>query len=251
MNVDNAHILFQAVLQSDQEPANNASVTAIGSSTITCAANHGFVVGDLVVLAGSDANLGTIRLITSLATNVLTVTGVLTSESSPTGVTLHKFGVQTSAGAIGVSTTGDLVALTSSTFDFTTLGVVKNDAIYLGGEADATHFDDDKNNGWKIVHSVSANRLVISYSKENMTTLATGHSKTIQIFIGDRTRDRDGDNSNERCYLIGRTLGRRRKPAGGQFMFPDHQYVQGALANTMTLTLSHCRFPHDCLWFCR
>ena len=246
LNDANIDVALAAALQSLKEVKNEKDVTAIGTNTVTVGSSHGFVVGDLVAIQGSSANLGVIREVTAVASSTVTVSGVLTSESSPSGVTLAKVGAQAPANDIAVSTTGNFARYTSTAFDFTRLGLVEDETFIVGGDG-TTGMDEDANNGIKKVQSVSANALVVKFSETAMVT-ESAVSNVVQFITGDRIRERD-DAIAEKCFAVTRTMGKRSDGSGGVFNFPDHQYVLGAFLNTIGITAGTTGFPTSAFGF--
>lgn len=185
-----------------------------------------FAADDIIFAAGfSDANNG--RHVVSAATATSVTVASLTDEVPAATASIRKVGVTTAAGDIEVDATGSLPALTSTTYDFTTLGVVPGGWIFIGGDLSTTAFTGANNNGFARVRSVAANRLELDKTQNTMTTEA-GAAATVEIYVGDLIRN-ENDPSLIKCrsYQFERYL----STAG-------FEYVKGCVPNTLTMNVS-------------
>jgi hypothetical protein len=194
-----------------------------------------FAAGDLVFASGFDdaANNG-LKRVTSAAAASLTVAEDLVDDSSPAaGHKLVKVGFQGAAGDIDVDASGSRPKLTSTTFDFQTLGVVPGEYIYVGGDSAATAFSNAANNGFARVFSVAATELVIDKSENTMVTEAST-TETIQLFIGRALKNETGSLIKRRTYQLERQLG---APDDSQPAQIQAQYIVGAVPSEFELSL--------------
>lgn len=193
-----------------------------------------FAVGDLVNVAGfsNAANNGLFR-ISAVATSTIdlqdadgTLTAaVLVDEAASSAVSVVQVGFESAAGDVDVDTTGSRPALTSTTLDFTTLGLTVGEFIFIGGDQTATQFATTANNGFVRVRSIAANRL--EFDKTD-TTMATEANTTllIQIFLGRVLKNEVGTLIKRRTYQFERQLGAPDDASPSQI---QSEYLVGAL----------------------
>jgi len=201
------------------------------------ASTTGFVVGSLIrgfkfTNAANNA-LNVVTVVTS-STAVEVATGLLVAEAAPpAGAYIQVVGSQGAAGDIDVDAAGDLVALTSTSLDFTTLGLVAGQWIFVGGDAVGNRFTTAANNGFKRVRTIAATRLTLDKSTLAMVTEAST-TETIQIFYGDVLRNRVGSNIVRRTYHLERLLG---APDDAALSSIQTQIIKGSVGNEFTLNV--------------
>lgn len=233
--------LMQGVMFADirekgsQEPT---AVTVSGTPDVyEVADTAGFLVGSLIKGIGfaASANNG-LNVLTTVTTDtsVGVADGQLVADASPsTGAEIKVVGFQGAAGDIDVSSTGDFAALTSTALDFTTLGLVIGQWVYIGGDTSITAFTGAANNGFKRVRAIAASRLTFDKS-DNAMTNETGTGKTIQIFFGDVLKNETGSLVKRRSYNLERTLGAPDDSAPAAL---QSEVLKGAVANEFTLNV--------------
>lgn len=184
-------------------------VTAAADDFVAASGLDAFAAGDLVHASGftNAANNGLHVVDTASGTN-LVVTSALVDETPPAGAKLVKVGVQATADDIDVDVSGSRPALTSTTLDFTDLGLVPGEWIYIGGDATDTMFDNAENNGFARVFSIAANELVLDKTESTMVAETSSGGLTVQIFIGRALKNEsDPTLIKRRTYQLERTLG--------------------------------------------
>lgn len=206
--------LLQGFMFADTRQKGTESVTAVVLDTTNpdeyqVASTSGFTVGGLVKGFNftNDANnaLNVITVVTS-NTSVEVADGQLVAEASPpSDAFIKQVGIQAGAGDIDVTTTGDFATYTSSTLDFTTLGLVAGQWIYVGGDSAGTSFSNAENNGFKRIRSIAANALVVDKSDSAMVT-ESSTTETIRMFFGDVLKNELSANIVRRSYNLERTL---------------------------------------------
>lgn len=168
------------------------------------------VAGSLIFSYGfaASANNGLFVATSVDSANGIGVSPVnLTADASPaTTGRVMVVGYQGAAGDIDVTTSGDYATYTSTTIDFTTLGLVEGQWIYVGGDSAGTFFSNSANNGFKRVRSIAAHALVVDKSSTTMATQSST-SETIQIFFGDVLKNELDDLIIRKSYQLERTLG--------------------------------------------
>lgn len=123
----------------------------------------------------------------------------LTDEAAPPGTAVVR-----AVGFEGAS--GDLVAaasgLTSTSLDFTTLGLTVGEWVRVGGTTTGSKFATAASNGWCRISAIAANALTFDRLPSGWTT-DTGTGKTIQVYWGDFLSNGTTKRSStfERQYL--------------------------------------------------
>ena len=213
----------------------NGGVLAITSVT----ADDGYAVsdtfagtlapGDLVLAEGFSipANNG-LKVISEVATGLIGAAGLVDEAAPPAEARLTVVGVQAAAADITLALVGGQVRLTATSLNFTSLGLIEGEWIYIGGDSSATRFD--ANQGFARVDEIAPGYLVLG--KTSWTPTAdSGFGKTLQIFFGTVIRNEEDPELIERTPLqFERTLGR---DADGTMS----QYIIGAIANEFTLNV--------------
>lgn len=205
---------------------NTVSATSASSKYTLSAAVTGIVAGSLVFAAGwATASNNGLKNVASVTGPDVVVSQSVASEANTTA-TLTRVGHQFAAGDINVVMTGDVASLSSTAADFTTLGLIPGEYIYLGADVLANRFVN--NNGFARIASVSAHSIVFDHTV--WTPVAeTGTGKQIQIFFGTVVRTEDNPaNIVRRTYCFRRLLG---SGAVGR----QAEYIIGAVPNTFKL----------------
>lgn len=220
----NMNSLFESCFFANFRLLNRQTVTSVSGTAYT-KTSHGYEVGDLIAAKGftNSSNNG-FKEITATTANTYSCSGLVVEASPPATAVTEKVGIQApSNGDIQVNADGNL---TSTTFDFTTLQLVGGEWIFIGGDSASTAFSESANNGFKRVSAISANLLTIDKSSTTMA-LDTAAGVTVQIFVANRLRN---EPSPDDIKVISHQF--ERSLSGG-----GYDYVIGAIANTMNLTV--------------
>lgn len=195
-----------------------------------------FAAGDLIMASGfATASNNGLHLIATAAADKLTVAEGLVDEANPaSGAKLVKVGVQGQTGDFDVDASGDLPRITSSTYDFTDLGLIPGEWIYVGGDATAHKFGTAANNGWKRVKAIGTGYLELDKSDTTMATEANT-TGTIRIFIGRLLINETGTLIKRRTYQLERTLGSPETTAPNDVQV---EYLTGSVPNEMAINLT-------------
>lgn len=204
-----------------------------GTTTYAAAAGLTGVLANALVYAtgfGTTANNG-LKLVASASTSTAIVTSGLVAEASPPATAaVRVVGYQFASATLDVTMNGNLGRLTraSGVFDFTTLGLIPGEWLYVGGDAAPTKFAN--NVGWVRVSVISA--AYIEFDKANFEpTAETGTAKTVQIFFGSILKNESNPALiKRRTYQVERTLG----DDGSGTM---SEYLVGAVPNELTLNM--------------
>lgn len=228
---------FFADLRKKTEFGGAGQITSVsGANQYGAAAGlDAFPVGSLIFASGfsNSANNGLKRVTVSTAT-LLTVAETLVAEAAPPAVALlQKAGIQATAGDLDVTNAGTLPALTSTTVNFTTLGLIVGEWIFVGGDLAITKFVNATNNGFKRIRSITATRLEFDKSTATMVTEAST-TETIQLFFGRVLKNEIGSLIKRRTYQLERLLGAPDDALPAQV---QSEYIIGAVANEFTVNV--------------
>lgn len=234
MTQDNLYDLFQgtffAAWRSKTIFGGAGEVTGVTSSTFTAASGlTAFTTNDIVAAKGfsNSANNGR-HIVTSAASGVLTVGSTLVAEASPPATAkLYKVGCRGASGDFTIDVAGAYPALLSTTKDFTTLGLIPGQWVYIGGDSAASQFANATANGYARIKTVAAHK--IEFDKTQYTMVAdTGTGKTIELYIPHLIKNEsDPSLILTKEYFFERSLG----SAG-------YQYIDRAVVNTLNLNIN-------------
>lgn len=234
--------LMQGVLFADIRRKGRVLVTAVDIDAgdpdeYEVADTDGFVVNSLIKGIGftNSAN-NALNVVTAITadTSVEVATGQLVTEASPpTGARIDVVGHQATSADLNVVASGDLPTITSTTLDFTTLGIVPGQWIFVGGDTAPTRFVTAANNGFKRVRSVAATVLTLDKSFTAMSA-ETGTGLTIRLFYGDVLRNETGSLIKRRTYNVERLLGAPDDSSPGDI---QSEVLIGAVPNEFSLNV--------------
>jgi len=158
-----------------------AALTLIYARGFTNAANNGLHVVD----AGSTG------------TEIEVTSSLVTEASPPTTARIEVCGYRTDTGDLDVTVSGTSVTLTTTTLDFTTLGLTVGQTIFVGGEAAANKFatNPTANSGYLRIVSIAANSMVCDKSSGNWVTEANT-TQDVDIYFGRFLRNVAVDNAD-------------------------------------------------------
>lgn len=231
-SIENADILMEGVMCSRwnrlPEVHNGASaeyqgtatrITAVGATSITLAATSviagttinstgtAFVVGHLIRGTGfNDAN-DTLYAITASAATSLTIAGGTVNAAPPATARIKVVGFQGASGDIVATVTGGN-ALTSTTLNFTTLGLVVGQWVKVSAEGGAFSFNTAANLGYCRISAIAAQRLSFDVVPAGWGADA-GAAKTIRVYFGDSIRNGTTNTSFRMEKEYGLTAGTR------------------------------------------
>lgn len=206
------------------------SVTTSDSGyTKTGAFATGFKVGSLVLASGFSlaANNGLKHVATLASADEITVAETLADETPAAGATVKVVGFQSAAGDIDVDATDPALPFwTSTTLDFTTLGLIPGQWIWAGGDASLMHFTNAGNNGLARIYSIAAHKVVFDKTQNTMATEANT-TKTVQVFFTDHLM-----NEDDPSLIVTQTVQFERSLSSAGF-----EYVEGSFSNTLDVEM--------------
>jgi len=128
----------------------------------------------------------------------IAVTGVVAENiAANRRAEVYIAGVRGAAGDIGIDADGNL---TSTTLDFTSLGLVVDQAIYIGGTDDANGFAEESNYGFAQIMELTANKITL-YNRDRNYVADDGAGVQIDILFGPLLRNYPiGHDSFQRLF---------------------------------------------------
>ena len=245
----NLQTILQGFFFADFREKGSEVVTAVDVDTSNpdeyeVASTTGFLVGSLIKGSGfTNAANNAVNAVTAIVadTSVEVADGALVAEAGPPAdATITVVGNKATTGDLAVVVSGDFPAISSSTLDFTTLGLVPGEWIYVGGDASNSTFFNAVNNGFKRVRSVAANLLTFDKSDSAMVTDdgtidgAAGTGQQIELYFGRVLKNETGSSIVRRTYQLERTLGAPDDASPSQI---QSEYLVGAVANELTINI--------------
>lgn len=167
-----------------------------------------YLIGSIVLASGfTEAdNNGLKNVIGVTGPGLVDVSEALVDETPPAAAKLVRVGHLADGDDLGVTAGATYPTLTSSALDFTTLGLIPGEWVFIGGDSAATQFVTAGNNGFKRVRSVATNAITFDKGVA-MTTEVLSGGETVQLFFGRVLKNETGSNIVRRTYNLERTLG--------------------------------------------
>ena len=218
--------------------ANAVAITSATASTDTYAAASGlgsFKLNDLILASGFSmaANNGLKVGVSSTSSTVVVGDGLADEASPPAGAALKVVGTQFASATVNVDVSGTWPRLVraSGTVDWTTLGLIPGEWVFIGGDSATLRFTNAGNNGFARVRAVTAAYIEFDKTAGTMVT-ETGTGKTVQMFFGNLVKNEATSNLIvRRTYQLERQLG---SDANGVMS----EYLVGATPNEMTVNIA-------------
>lgn len=202
------------------------------------ASTTGFLVGSLVRSTGWDdagnnlAQEPVTAVVSDTTVEVLGAT-LITDGSPAAGVNLVVVGHVGQSADIDVDAAGTFPALTSSTLDFTTLGLIVGEWIFIGGDSAASDFTNAANNGFKRIRTIAANRM--EFDKSGLTMITeTGTAILLEMFFGRVLKNELGSLIKRRSYNLERTLGAPDDALPAEI---QAEYIIGAVPSEFSMVI--------------
>lgn len=217
--------LMQGFMFADWRKKTELIPTAVTSTQYTVASGGaGFLTNSLVfgenyALA---ANNG-MKVVTSSTGTTVVATGLAAEGTPPATAKITRVGHQGASADITLTVSGGVATLGSTALDFTTLGLIPGEWVWVGGDAAATKFNTAANNGFYRIKSIAANAIVFDRSPNSPVTDA-GTGKTIQLFFGHAIKNEGEALIKARTYTLERKLADK-----------GYEYLKGAMPNTIVL----------------
>lgn len=230
-------ICFASTRKKGEEAATSIFLAGGSEDLVNMASTTGYLVGSLVLNTNFDAagNNKFYEVLTIVAdTSIATTEGTLIADAAPAATSnTQVIGFAGEPGDIDVDDTGSLPAFTSTLIDFTTLGLIVGEWIFVGGDVAGTGFGTAANNGFKRISKIEANRLEFDKSVLTMVTEAST-TETIHLYFGNVTRNEPQNAIVRRSYTVERLLG---APDDASPLAYQSEHIKGAVPSSMSLEI--------------
>jgi len=135
--------LMQGFFFADWREKPNGTPTAVTGTGYTVGSSASNYDGGAIVFAEGFTNAANngVKVLTGTTASSIQAPGLTSESSPPAEATVTKVGAQAGAGDIGVLASGGDAELTSTTLDFTTMGLIPGEWIFIGGDAAAEKFN--------------------------------------------------------------------------------------------------------------
>jgi hypothetical protein len=220
---------FFAAWRDKVELAATAAVdNGVAADGYTVASGGALAAGTLIWVTGSaiTANNG-LKVVAagSTATEVKVPTGSLTATTE--ALTIKVVGYQGGPADLTLTNSGGVKTLGSTLLNFTTLGLIPGEWVFVGGDAAGTQFATAANNGFARVKTVAAHAVTFDKTQGTWVTDA-GTGKTIRLFVGDVVK-----NESDPGLIVRQTVQLERTLSTAGI-----EYLVGCVANTLTVNMS-------------
>ena len=237
----NLEDILQGFFFADLRRKGEEVPTAATATTdlFSVASTTGFQVGDLINSTGFDdaANNVTAEPITAIVsdTTIEVLGASLVTDGSPaSGVNIVNVGHEAASADLDVVVSGALpVIFSNGTLDFTTLGLLPGEWIYVGGDSASNQFVNAVNNGFKRIYSITATELTLDKSESTMV-VETGTSLEIHLYFGRVLKNEAAASIVRRTYQLERALGAPDDSSPAQIQY---EYIEGAVPNEVTFNI--------------
>lgn len=247
-NTDLTQINIQNILQgfmfADLRPktefGGSSEITGVVTATDDYTAASGldsYAAGNMVFAAGfTDAANNGLKVVSGSTGTALTVAENLVDETPPATATLVEVGFQGADDDIDVVVTGSLPVLKTTALNWTLLGLIPGEWIFIGGDVADNKFTNEENNGFKRIKSIAATELTLDKSDADMTAEVPADARNIQIFYS-RVLKNESTSAliKRRSYQAERTLG---APDDSELAEIQSEYIVGAVPSEAVFNIT-------------
>ena len=195
------------------------------------------LVNSMILVSGSanavSNGLKIVSTITADTTIIVTDTAPLDESANP-NIRIQTVGYEFASGSASiVAAANPTLHRASGAVDFTTLGLVPGQWVYIGGDSAGLAFATAANNGYARVKAVTATDITFDKTTSLMVNDA-GTSKTVQVFWGKVIKNEATSALiKRRSFALERDLGQLDSTNAAH----QGEYVNGAVPNQFTLTV--------------
>lgn len=225
---------MQGFMFADWRAKDALAPTAVSATQYTVpSGGAAFLANDLLFAEGfAVAGNNGLKVPTASTGTTVSAPGLATEASPPSTALITRVGRQGASGDYTITAPGGIPQLNTTAGNFSTLGLIPGEWVFVGGDAAGTFFATAGANGFYRVASVA--NLAIIFDRWPGTgggvyTAATdtGTGKTIQLFIGHAIKNEATAALQKfRTYQFERFLGGTR-----------YQYELGCGANTLKINV--------------
>lgn len=207
----------------------NISSVNSGTKTITLASALTFISGQLILCDGfSNSSNNGLKTVSSVTSTTIVTNESLVTETPTTSAFINVVGHQGASGDLNIVVTSGIPALTSTTLNFTTLGLIVGEWIFIGGDSATLRFAN--NVGYARIKTISANAMTFDDTTFSPVS-EVGTGKTIQLFFGTVIKNENTPALiKRRSYQLERQIGYDNDGM-------QSEYLIGAVCNEMTLNI--------------
>lgn len=228
--------LLQGVMFADFRNKLEMAVTSVTASAFVVADASAMEIGALVYASGfavaSNNGFKVVTDVTGASPAETNIEAAGLSVDASAGK-LVVVGMSTDAGDLDIDASGPLPKLTSTALDFTTLGLIAGEWIFVGGDDALEAFTNEANNGFKRISAIAAHELTFDLSQTTMVTEASA-AQTVQLFFGRVLKNELGSLIKRRSYQFERQLG---APDDAAPTSVQAEYLIGAVPNEFVLNI--------------
>lgn len=208
------------------------SVSDVTATGYTVASGGALTQNTLVFARGfvESANNG-LKVVGAASTATeIKVAGLTVENPAPGNATVEEAGFRAAANDLEIDASGNL---TSTTLDFTTLGLTVGQFIHIGGANTLNQFATAGNNGYARITSITSNIIGLDKTSNTLVT-DNGNGKEIEIYYGAFIRNVPTDDPDflERSYQFELEYPNLDNPSGDLY-----EYAQGNYCNEVTFNL--------------
>jgi len=235
LTFSNLSNIMQGVMFANVREKGYEEPTGVTGTVFEVASTTGFLVGSLIKGQNfTNSGNNALQEVTAVVASTSVACAATVIEGSPpTRANIRVVGNVAGTADLDVNTSGDLPTITSTVLDFTTLGLVEGQWIFVGGDTAGDQFATAANNGFKRIRAIAANALTIDKSDLAMVA-ETGTGLDIRLFFGDVIRNESGSNIVRRSYNVERLLGAPDDAAPGDL---QSEVLIGAVPNEVTINV--------------
>lgn len=215
-------------------PLNGTAIplTAVTTSQYQAASGlDSFLEGHLIKGSNfADAANDGLALVTTVAAGAITVDKTLVADASPAATAkIEAVGFEFPTGDLDITASATSIVLSTSVTDFTTLGLIVGEWIYLGGDVASDKFVNNTP-GFARIASISANALSLDETTWTPVT-ETGTGLTVRMFFGVAVRnEKNTALIKRRTYQLERQLGQDDNGV-------QSEYLIKSVANEMKISI--------------
>lgn len=238
--------LFHAINASGGVPGTDYALATVAHPSVVATNPSGTTVVVTALLFGRAGNLiATTEVSSHLSWGAATLAGGtadidvaanLTDETPPSTARVQTVGYEFTVATVDVDVSNTLprISRVSGAVDFTTLGLVAGQFVFVGGDAADEAFVNEENNGWMRVHSFGTNYIQFDKTTSTMVT-EVGTGLTIRMFWGKVLKNELAESGLilRRSFRIERDLGQ----ADTAIVAHQGEYLKGSIANQLTLNV--------------
>lgn len=223
--------LMQGFMYADWRKKTDLLVTAASASAYTVASGGAAFVANSLVFAEGFAVAGNngLHLVSASTGTSVTAAGLTSEASPPAAAHITRVGQRGASADLALTVVNGKQRLASTALNFTTLGLLPGQWLWIGGDASANKFDTAGANGFYRIGpaGVQANYLEFDRVPGTATVTDAGAGKLVDFYFGHWIK-----NESDPLLQKLRTYQLERRVKATEL-----EYVKGAGANTLALAL--------------